>query len=54
MLWLIGGVVLIVLAWSYMNHQYRLVHGRALRWPYFWAAHGAVLFHRRFPNWERP
>lgn len=52
--WLtIGGLLLVVLAWCYMNHWYRLIFGRPLRWPYFWAAHGAVMLHRPIPGWEQ-
>lgn len=49
----VGAVVLVVLAWCYTNRYYRLLYGRPLRWPYFWAAHGALLWSQRFPKWEK-
>lgn len=51
--WWAGGIGFVLASWLYMNHWYRRIHGRRLRWTYLWAAHGAVLLGRRFPEWEK-
>ena len=45
-------LLLVPLSWAYMNHVYAGVYGQHLRLPYFWAAHGALLFGKRFRDWE--
>lgn len=51
MIWLT--VLILPIAWVYLNHVYAGVHGRPLRWQYCWAAQGALLFGYRFREWER-
>lgn len=46
-------LLLLPAGWVLMNRQYGRIHGRRLRWPFVWAAHGALLFSRRLRAWER-
>lgn len=50
--WLLAWLI-VPLTWMCLNRLYGGVWGQPLRWPYFWAAHGALLFRRRLPEWER-
>lgn len=49
--WLL--VLLVPAGWCFTNRQYRQIYGARLRWPYFWASHGALLWRMRLPEWEQ-
>lgn len=50
MIWLT--LLILPAGWLWMNNIYGHIYGRPLRWRYFWAAHGALLFGRRLRDWE--
>lgn len=51
--WIILALLFMAGVWVVMNIGYGKLYGRRLRWPYFWAAHGLLLFGKRAREWEQ-